>query len=95
LGLRSGDPQCATRAKIISQPAKDSLAVQREVRNLRQHVYVELTVSALRDAVKQQMDSTPRIIKNITSWGDGLSKRYPTTPYPLPWPSTGNQQATA
>ena len=59
---------------LISQPARDSLDVQREVRNLSQHVYVELTVSALRDAVRQQVDSTPRIVRSITSWVDGLTE---------------------
>jgi hypothetical protein len=59
--------------QIISQSAQDSLDVQREVRNLSQHVYVELTVSDLRDAVMQQIKSTPRIIGNVTSWVDGLT----------------------
>lgn len=59
--------------QIISQPALDSLDVQREVRNSSQHVYVELTVSDLLDAVIQQMDSTPRVIGNITSWVNGLT----------------------
>lgn len=44
------------------------------MRNLSQHVYVELTVSALRDAVTQQLDSTPRMIRNITSWVDALTE---------------------
>jgi hypothetical protein len=52
---------------------ENALDIQREVRNSSQHVYVELTVSALRDAVKQQMDSTPRIIRSITSWVDMLT----------------------
>ena len=60
--------------RIISQSAQDSLDVQREVRNLSQHVYVELTVSDLRDAVMQQIGSTPRMIGNVTSWVDGLTK---------------------
>lgn len=59
--------------QILSQPAQDSLDVQREVRNSSQHVYVELTVSALREAVKQQLDNTPRIIRGITSWIDALT----------------------
>lgn len=59
--------------RIISKPAQDSLDVQREVRNLSQHVYVELAVSDLRDAVMQQLESTPRMIGNITSWVDGLT----------------------
>ena len=61
------------KLQILSQPAQDSLDVQREVRNSSQHVYVELTVSALREAVKQQLDSTPRIIRDITSWVDTLT----------------------
>jgi hypothetical protein len=60
--------------QIISRPAQDSLDVQREVRNLSQHVYVELTVSDLRDAVMQQLESTPRMIGNVTSWVDGLTE---------------------
>jgi hypothetical protein len=60
--------------QIISKPAQDSLDVQREVRNLSQHVYVELTVSDLRDAVMQQLESTPRMIGNVTSWVDGLTE---------------------
>jgi uncharacterized protein YutE (UPF0331/DUF86 family) len=56
--------------RIVSQDAQDALDVQREVRNSSQHVYVELTVSALREAVRQQLDSTPRFIRSITSWVD-------------------------
>lgn len=56
--------------KIVSQPAHEALDVQREVRNSSQHVYVELTVSALREAVKQQLESTPRLIRSITAWVD-------------------------
>lgn len=58
--------------RIVSQDAQDALDVQREVRNASQHVYVELTVSALREAVKQQLDSTPRVIRSITVWVDSL-----------------------
>jgi hypothetical protein len=60
--------------QIVSKPAQDSLDVQREVRNSSQHIYVELTVSDLRDAVIQQLDTTPRIIGNVTSWIDGLTE---------------------
>jgi hypothetical protein len=60
--------------QIISQPAQDALDIQREVRNLSQHVYVELTISDLRDAVMRQIDSTPRIIGNITAWVDRLTE---------------------
>lgn len=60
--------------QIISQPARSSLDVQREVRNSSQHVYVELAVPDLRDAVMRQLDSTPGMIGNITSWVDGLDE---------------------
>jgi hypothetical protein len=33
-------------------------------------VYVELTVSVLREAVEQQLESTPRVITSIVSWVD-------------------------
>ena len=67
-------PKGPRRPREPAQTAQDSLDAQREVRNLSQHVYVELTVSALRDAVKQQVDSTPRIIRNIESWVDTLTE---------------------
>jgi hypothetical protein len=60
--------------QIISQSAQDSLDVQREVRNSSQHIYVALTISDLRDAVIQQLDTTPRIIGNVTSWIDELTE---------------------
>jgi uncharacterized protein YutE (UPF0331/DUF86 family) len=56
--------------QIISQPAYAALNAQREVRNSSQHVYVELTVSALREAVELQLESTPRVIRSITAWVD-------------------------
>jgi hypothetical protein len=56
--------------RIVSQPARDALDVQREVRNSSRHVYVELTVSVLREAVEQQLESTPRVITSIVSWVD-------------------------
>lgn len=62
------------KLQIISQPAQDALDVQREVRNSSQHVYVELTVSALRDAVERQLHSTPRVVTNITSWVDAVTE---------------------
>jgi len=71
---RGASPVAVLRElQIISQAAQDSLDVQREVRNSSQHIYVELTVSDLRDAVIQQIAGTPRIIRNITSWVDGLT----------------------
>jgi uncharacterized protein YutE (UPF0331/DUF86 family) len=81
LGRRHGDlgvdesssPIEALRElQILSQSAQDALAVQREVRNASQHVYVELSVVALREAVTQQLQSTPRVIRSITAWVDTL-----------------------
>lgn len=60
--------------RIISQHARDALDVQRKLRNLSQHVYVEVTVQAVREAVKEQLDSTPHLIGNITSWVDALTE---------------------
>jgi uncharacterized protein YutE (UPF0331/DUF86 family) len=56
--------------QIVSRSAREALDVQREVRNSSQHVYVELTVSALREAVEQQLESTPLVIRSIVSWVD-------------------------
>jgi len=56
--------------QIVSRSAREALDVQREVRNSSQHVYVELTVSALREAVEQQLQSTPLVIRSIVSWVD-------------------------
>ena len=70
----SSSVETLSELQIISKPAHDALDVQREVRNLSQHVYVELTVSDLRDAVIKQLDSTPRIIRNVTSWVDGVTE---------------------
>jgi uncharacterized protein YutE (UPF0331/DUF86 family) len=56
--------------RVVSQSAREALDVQREVRNSSQHVYVELTVSALREAVEQQLESTPLVIRSIVSWVD-------------------------
>lgn len=67
--------------QILSQPAHDALEVQREVRNASQHLYVELTVSVLREAVRMQLDSTPRVIRSITAWVDSLPDRA-TAPRP-------------
>jgi hypothetical protein len=60
--------------QILSQHARDALEIQREVRNSSQHVYVELTVPDLREAVTQQLDITPRTIRSITAWVDSLTE---------------------
>jgi uncharacterized protein YutE (UPF0331/DUF86 family) len=84
LGVMDADDRLSAiealhRSQILSQPARDALDVQREVRNSSQHVYVELTVSVLREAVKQQLQSTPRVVRSITSWVDS-------------WPAAGVEQ---
>lgn len=55
-------------AGVISREAKEALDVQREVRNMSQHIYVELSISTLREAVKQQLETTPRAVRNIATW---------------------------
>jgi len=59
-------------AGVLSEPAEQALAMQREVRNASQHIYVELTMAVLRDAVIQQLRTTPRIVTSITTWVDSL-----------------------
>ncbi|HXN38134.1 MAG TPA: hypothetical protein VN892_08850 [Solirubrobacteraceae bacterium] len=56
--------------KILSANAEEALAIQREVRNSSQHVYVELTVSNLRRAVMLQLETSARVIHAITAWVD-------------------------
>jgi hypothetical protein len=73
VGEKASSVEVLRELQVISQPAFDSLDVQREVRNLSQHVYVELTVPDLRDAVIQQLDTTPRTIRDIASWVDSLT----------------------
>ncbi|MHB1468712.1 MAG: hypothetical protein ACYCX7_06120, partial [Solirubrobacteraceae bacterium] len=51
---------------------EQALAVQREVRNASQHVYVDLTMQVLRDAVAVQLNSTPRVVGSVTAWIDSL-----------------------
>jgi hypothetical protein len=57
---------------VLSASAEESLAVQREVRNSSQHVYVELTVSSLRRAVMLQIETSARMIHGVTTWVDLL-----------------------
>ena len=61
--------------QILSHPAREALDAQREVRNSSQHVYVELTVAALREAVKQQLNSTPSVVTSIVSWVDSWPRQ--------------------
>lgn len=59
--------------KVLSANAEQALAVQREVRNSSQHVYIELSVSNLRRAVMLQLETSARIIQAITTWVDSLA----------------------
>jgi uncharacterized protein YutE (UPF0331/DUF86 family) len=56
--------------KVLPRSAEQALDIEREVRNASQHVYVELTVSRVREAVQQQLESSPRIIQSVTAWVD-------------------------
>jgi uncharacterized protein YutE (UPF0331/DUF86 family) len=59
-------------AGVVSQGALATIEVQREVRNTSQHVYVELSMSALRNAVLSQLETTPRAIQSIVAWVESL-----------------------
>jgi len=60
--------------KVLSRSAEEALDIEREVRNASQHVYVELTISSLRQAVAQQLESSPRVIASIAAWVDSLTE---------------------
>ena len=65
---KSSSLEVLRELKILSGGGEQALRIQRDVRNSSQHVYVELSVSDLREATKQQLDSSPRIIRSITNW---------------------------
>lgn len=74
-GEESSSPVKALRnVGVLSEPAEQALAMQREVRNASQHIYVELTMSALREAVIRQLQTTPRTVTAITAWIDSFDK---------------------
>ena len=66
--------------QIVSLASREALDVQREVRNSSQHVYVELTVPVLREAVEQQLESTPpcdhehRVVGGFVARGSGRAE---------------------
>lgn len=73
LGAHEADEQtsaiaCLREEEVISQETQDALDDQRKVRNASQHVYVELSISALRDAVHTQLKTTPAAIRAIGAW---------------------------
>lgn len=61
-------PKLLVDAGVISQDVLAVIETQREVRNAGQHVYVELSMSRLRNAVLQQLDMTPETIWSIGTW---------------------------
>jgi uncharacterized protein YutE (UPF0331/DUF86 family) len=54
--------------EVISRTDLAAIQEQREVRNTSQHIYVELSMSALRSAVLQQIETTPRLIRDVVKW---------------------------
>ncbi len=65
---KSSSLEVLRELKILSGGGEQALRIQRDVRNSSQHVYVELSVSDLREATKQQLDTSPSIIRSITNW---------------------------
>jgi uncharacterized protein YutE (UPF0331/DUF86 family) len=61
-------------ARVISQKTQEAIEAQRVVRNASQHVYVELSMSALREAVLQQLETTPRVIRSVAAWVESFGK---------------------
>ncbi len=61
--------------QVISQAVQTAIENQRKVRNTSQHVYVELSMSALRQAVLGQLDTTPGAIQSIAAWVESLEQR--------------------
>lgn len=57
---------------VISHDAQVAIEEQRDVRNTSQHVYVELSMSALRSAVLRQLETTPAAIQDIAAWVESL-----------------------
>lgn len=59
---------------VISQDAQAAIENQRQVRNTSQHIYVELSMPELRDAVLHQLDTTPAVIQSIAAWVESLEQ---------------------
>ncbi|HEX3391068.1 MAG TPA: hypothetical protein VHS55_00735 [Solirubrobacteraceae bacterium] len=57
---------------VLSRETEAALVSQRDVRNTSQHIYVELSVSELRSAVLEQLETTPRTIRDVTVWVESL-----------------------
>jgi hypothetical protein len=60
--------QVLSEQKVISREARAAIEDQRRVRNTSQHLYVELSLTAFRSAVRQQIDMTPGVISSVAAW---------------------------
>jgi hypothetical protein len=61
-------------AGVISHNALAAIGTQREVRNMSQHIYVQLSMAVLRCAVLQQIETTPSTIRNVAAWIESLEQ---------------------
>lgn len=57
---------------VLSRDTQAVIDDQRDVRNTSQHIYVGLSMSALRRVVLQQIETTPRVIRDVASWVESL-----------------------
>jgi uncharacterized protein YutE (UPF0331/DUF86 family) len=69
---RASAPELLANNGVISHDALVVFEKQREVRNRSQHIYVELSISELRTAVLDQLETTPKIIQRIAAWIESL-----------------------
>ena len=65
-------PELLVNAGVISREDIVAIEKQREVRNTSQHIYIQLSMSALRLAVLQQIETTPSTIRNVAAWVESL-----------------------
>jgi uncharacterized protein YutE (UPF0331/DUF86 family) len=61
-------PEVLVNAGVVSHDDLEAIEKQREVRNTSQHIYVELSIPALRSAVLLQIERTPPLIRNVVKW---------------------------
>lgn len=65
-------PELLVDAGIITRDALEAIEKQRQVRNTSQHIYVQLSMARLREAVLGQMAMAPAMIGGIAGWVDSL-----------------------
>lgn len=53
---------------VLSRDDLEALEKQREVRNTSQHIYLRLSMAALRTAVLDQLERTPAMVERIAGW---------------------------